>query len=253
MCGVRSLPRQVSTTVVANTSSQAPPICSASKPGAGATCALGAWSTAASLGVDKATLIARPGGETDSSRQSDHALVVRVLGGDLDAFAAILARHQNRVYSIAAQFAANSDDASDLAQEVFLKAYRSLPRFRGQAAFSTWLYRIAVNACVDYTRRQRRGVCLPLEDDLLAASEESCRDPQEEMERRQFYSDLVRAIRALSTKLRVALILHDVEGLTHEEIAHIVGCSVGTTKSRLFRAREEVRRRLREQTEGNQT
>ena len=236
---------------MANILSQAPPVSPARKLGAGATCALGARSAAATLGVDKATLIARPGGEADSARQSDHALVARVLGGDLDAFAAILARHQNRVHSIAAQFAANADDASDLAQEVFLKAYRSLPRFRGQAAFPTWLYRIAVNACVDYARRRRRVTWLPLEDDLLAASEDAGLDPQEEMERGQLRSDLARAVRTLSTKLRVALILHDIEGLTHEEIAHIVGCSVGTTKSRLFRAREEVRRRLREQTEGN--
>ena len=172
-----------------------------------------------------------------------------MLGGDLDAFGALLQRHQGKVYSIAANFAANADDASDLAQEVFLKAYRSLARFRGQSAFSTWLYRIAVNACVDYARRRGRAGCVPLDDDVLLPECEVGLDPQEEMERRQLRLALARAIGGLSLKLRAALILHDIEGLTHEEIARVVGCSIGTTKSRLFRAREEVRRRLKEETE----
>lgn len=207
---------------------------------------------AASLRVAKATSIVRPrGAEADAAGQpSDQELAARVLGGDLDAFGAILARHQHRIYSVAANFAANSDDASDLAQEIFLKAYRSLSRFRGQSALSTWLYRIAVNACVDYARRRQRIGCLPLADESLEAPGEVGLDPQRELERRQLRAELVRAIGGLSLKLKVALVLHDIEGLTHEEIARIVGCSVGTTKSRLFRAREEVRRRLREQMEG---
>jgi RNA polymerase sigma-70 factor (ECF subfamily) len=176
-------------------------------------------------------------------------LVARVLEGDLDAFGVLLSRHQGRVYSIAANFAANADDASDLAQEIFLKSYRSLARFRGQAAFSTWLYRIAVNACVDYTRRRGHNGHLPLEDDLLAGVHAGL-DPQEQVEREQLRRELTRAISGLSGKLRVALVLHDIEGLTHEEIGRIVGCSAGTTKSRLFRAREEVRRRLKERAEG---
>ena len=188
--------------------------------------------------------------ETDPvTSPSDQALVARVLEGDLEAFGVILARHQGRVYSIASQFAANSDDASDLAQEIFLKAYRSLSRFRGDAAFSTWLYRIAVNAGVDYTRRRGRVSYLPLEDDIVSGCDVGP-DPQEEVERKQLRSDLVHAVQGLSPKLRVALILHDIEGLTHDEISRIVGCSVGTTKSRLFRAREEVRRRLRDTTKG---
>jgi RNA polymerase sigma-70 factor (ECF subfamily) len=207
--------------------------------------------TTAPVGVHKTTAIIRPRQvSADAPEASDQELVARVLRGDLDAFAAILARHQHRVYSIAANFAANSDDASDLAQEVFLKAYRSLRHFRGQSAFSTWLYRIAVNACVDYTRRQARSSCLPLADDLLSAPDEPGLDPQQELERKELRTELLRAISGLSMKLRVTLVLHDIEGLTHEEIARVVSCSVGTTKSRLFRAREEVRRRLREQREG---
>jgi RNA polymerase sigma-70 factor (ECF subfamily) len=191
--------------------------------------------------------------DTDSvATPSDQALVARVLDGDLEAFGVILARHQGRVYSIASQFAANADDASDLAQEIFLKAYRSLSRFRGDAAFSTWLYRIAVNACVDYTRRRGRTAYLPLEDDIVSGCNVGP-DPQEDIERRQLRSDLAHAVRGLSNKLRVALILHDIEGLTHEEISRIVGCSVGTTKSRLFRAREEVRRRLSDMAKGSET
>jgi RNA polymerase sigma-70 factor (ECF subfamily) len=213
---------------------------------------LDASAEAAVVRVEKATSITRlPQVKADSaSLPSDQVLVARVLGGDLDAFGIILTRHQHRVYSIATNFAANSDDAGDLAQEIFLKAYRSLPRFRGQSAFSTWLYRIAVNAGVDYVRRRARAGCVSLDDDLISASSDAQLDPEQEAERRQFRSDLVRAISGLSVKLRVALILHDVEGLTHEEIARIVGCSVGTTKSRLFRAREEVRRRLGAQAEG---
>ena len=204
--------------------------------------------TTAPVGVHKTTAITRPRQVgADAPEASDQELVAQVLRGDLDAFTAILARHQNRVYGIAANFAANSDDASDLAQEVFLKAYRSLRHFRGQSAFSTWLYRIAVNACVDYTRRQARSNCLPLADDLLSAHDEPGLDPQQELERKELRTELLRAISGLSMKLRVALVLHDIEGLTHEEMARVVRCSVGTTKSRLFRAREEVRRRLREQ------
>jgi RNA polymerase sigma-70 factor (ECF subfamily) len=180
---------------------------------------------------------------------SDQALVARVARGDLDAFDLLVTRYQGRVYGIAANFAANRDDAGDLAQEVFLKAYRSLCSFRGQSAFSTWLYRIAVNACVDYVRRQGRRGWLQVAPDPAAAPGEPELDPQQELERKELRSTLGRAIGGLSLKLRVALVLHDIEGLTHEEMAQVVGCSVGTTKSRLFRAREEVRRRLLEQTE----
>lgn len=198
------------------------------------------------VGERRATLIPQPPATEVNATlwPSDTALVARVLEGDLEAFGVILARHQGRVYSIAANFAANSDDASDLAQDIFLKAYRSLRSFRGQAAFSTWLYRIAVNACVDYTRRRSHAALVPLDDDLLLAECDQGLGPEQAAERRQLRADLARAIGGLSTKLRAALILHDVEGLTHEEISRIVGCSVGTTKSRLFRAREEVRRRL---------
>jgi RNA polymerase sigma-70 factor (ECF subfamily) len=208
---------------------------------------------AAYPGVARATSIAGPRQAEPNAHQeaSDQALVLRVLGGDLDAFGTILARHQHRVYNIAAGFAASSDDAGDLAQEIFIKAYRSLRYFRGQAAFSTWLHRIAVNACVDYARRRARSGCLPLEDAVLPAPDDAGLDPQRELERKQLRLRLVRAIGGLSLKLRVALVLHDIDGLTHEEIAHAVGCSVGTTKSRLFRAREEVRRRLREGMEGD--
>lgn len=211
--------------------------------GAGPGTSLGA---AVSPRVEKATSIIGPrNAEADSaSLPSDESLVGRVLHGDLDAFGVILSRHQHRIYSIAANFAANSDDASDLAQEIFLKAYRALPRFRGQSAFSTWLYRIAVNSCVDYVRRRARSGAVSLEDGVAAMVADSQLDPEQELARRQLRRDLARAISGLSLKLRTALILHDVEGLTHEEIARIAGCSVGTTKSRLFRAREEVRRRL---------
>jgi len=207
----------------------------------------------AALRVARATSIRPPRvSQADSAPwPSDQVLVARVLEGDLDAFGVLLARHQDRVHSIAANFAANGDDASDLAQEIFLKAYRSLPRFRGQAAFSTWLYRIAVNACVDYTRRRGRNGCIPLDDDLAVVADDVDPDPQEQVERKQLRCDLARAIAGLSAKLRVTLVLHDIEGLTHEEIGRVIGCSVGTTKSRLFRAREELRQRLKEQAEGS--
>lgn len=246
--------RQVGTATAANHPYQAPPPSALCEAGARSTPRPYLTDSAASVGVERATPITRPRGAAASvGEPPDQALVARVLGGDLDAFGAILARHQDRIYSIAANFAANRDDASDLAQEVFVKAYRSLAGFRGQSAFSTWLYRIAVNTCVDYTRRQARSGWLQLQDDAVSAPTEPGLDPQHELERKELRSDLVGAIAGLSWKLRTALILHDVEGLTHEEIAAVVGCSIGTTKSRLFRAREEVRRRLRGQKEGDGT
>lgn len=242
---------QVTDAPTANTI-EAPTTSPDGEPGREFSLRLRALGGAAMEHMERATSIPAPRVSEPSSAPwpSDHVLVARVLEGDLDAFGVLLSRHQGRVYSIAANFAANGDDASDLAQEIFLKTYRSLARFRGQAAFSTWLYRIAVNACVDYTRRRRHNGDLPLEDDLLAGAQAGL-DPQQEMERKQLRWDLTRAIAGLSAKLRATLVLHDIEGLTHEEIGRIVGCSVGTTKSRLFRAREEMRRQLEQRAEGS--
>jgi RNA polymerase sigma-70 factor (ECF subfamily) len=182
---------------------------------------------------------------------SDETVVELVKGGDTEAFGLLVRKYQDRVYSITLNYVHSVEEAADLAQETFVKAYSALHRFQGTSAFYTWLYRIAINTAIDHLRK-RPGVRVDsLEDERLrdtgfepAASRSS--DPALALALKEQRLALRKAIASLSVKLRTALILHDVEGLSQEEVAGILDCPVGTVKSRVSRARGELRSMLGE-------
>ncbi|NUQ02152.1 MAG: sigma-70 family RNA polymerase sigma factor [Armatimonadetes bacterium] len=181
---------------------------------------------------------------------TDLELVERVQSGDVEAFAVLVTRHQHRVYSHVSRMVGQGEEAADLTQEVFLKVYTSLNRFRGQASFQTWLYRITSNLCVDRHRRQRRGPQVvrstdaPVETEL-GELELELPDWDENPELMSLSGELrvkVReAVRQLSDKLRAVIVMHDLEGLSYEEIAAALNIPLGTVKSRLFNARAALK------------
>lgn len=181
---------------------------------------------------------------TEGQSLEDLALVERCRGGDESAFAELVSRYEHKVYSLAFRMTGNHDDAQDLAQDVFVKVYHSLNRFRGEASFSTWLYRVASNVCLDSLRRRGRRPAVSL--DAASVGDPSAvgdprPGPQAAAEANEVQAALQAAIASLSPKHRAMVVLRDVQGMSYEEVAYITGCALGTVKSRLSRARESLR------------
>lgn len=178
----------------------------------------------------------------------DTELVRRCWEGDQGAFRTLVTRYHPRIFNLIYSLVRDRDEADDLAQEVFIKAFRSLSGFKGQAQVYTWLYRIAVNRCLDWLKNQRRHPETSLERvEVYGADGASLRSlgtADAEMDQRELGRALERALRALSPDYRVALTLREIDGLSYEEVADVMGCSVGTVKSRLFRARSQLQRML---------
>src|SRR5204863_340098 len=187
-----------------------------------------------------------------SADASDLSLVRRVQRGDKGAFDALVLKYQHKLVKLVMRYVRNPAEAEDIAQEAFIKAYRALPQFRGDSAFYTWLYRIAINTAKNAVVSRDRS---PIDYDLDRNSEESY-DMQGRMKDSETPEGLVlteeirstvnAAIEALPEDLRTAIVLRELEGLSYEEIAAAMACPVGTVRSRIFRAREAIDRRLRE-------
>jgi RNA polymerase sigma-70 factor (ECF subfamily) len=181
-----------------------------------------------------------------SEQKTDLELVEQVQKGNKNAFNLLVIRHQNKVMNIVSRYVKNSGDVADVTQEAFIKAYRALPNFRGESAFYTWLYRIAVNSAKNYLTSQGRKP--PASD--VDASEADYYDGSDALKEnnspeRALLSDelqqkLFTAIDALPEDLRSAITLREIEGLSYEEIATVMECPVGTVRSRIFRAREAI-------------
>jgi RNA polymerase sigma-70 factor (ECF subfamily) len=185
---------------------------------------------------------------------TDAMLVRRCLEGDLGAYADLVDRYKNPVHRFVARSVRNATDAEDLTQDVFVQAYASLGRFRSDAAFKTWIFRIAHNRVIDYSRRQRKrrqvvaSAPSSPDDEDLSPTEDlpgPARDnPITGLCRDELAAKVQDAVAGLSDKLRLVVILYDFEGHSYEEVAAIAGCPVGTVKSRLFNARSELKRKL---------
>jgi RNA polymerase sigma-70 factor (ECF subfamily) len=172
---------------------------------------------------------------------TDEALVKRFQAGDEEAFDELVERHRRRVYGLMCRLV-GGPEAEDLAQEVFLAAYRSLGSFRGEAAFSTWLYRVAIYTCSHHLRRRR------LETTELDECEPDHRrdgDPELSALRRELRDRVRLAIDALPYKFRLVIVLRDLHGLSYEEIAEVVRCPIGTVRSRLHYATQRLAVELR--------
>lgn len=184
----------------------------------------------------------------------DEALVPRAVHGDVPAFEELVRRYQDRIFNFALRYTGNPADAEEVAQEAFMKAYRALDRFRGDAKFSTWLFQITKNLCINrYHRKRRRmahrriSIQQRMDDEdaapLQIESEEP--GPQEEALRGELRERIEAGITELEPHYRAALVLRDIEGLDYAEIGQILDVPVGTVKSRIHRARNELQQILR--------
>ena len=188
---------------------------------------------------------------------SDLVLVQRVQRGDKTAFDLLVRKYQHKVVKLVTRYLRNPADAEDVAQEAFIKAYRAMPQFRGDSAFYTWLYRIAINTAKNAIVSRDRN---PVEFDLdMQAIEESqsmqarladTTTPESLLQTEEIRTTVNQAIDALPEDLRTAIVLRELEGLSYEDIALAMECPVGTVRSRIFRAREAIDRRLSEVFEG---
>jgi RNA polymerase sigma-70 factor (ECF subfamily) len=179
---------------------------------------------------------------------TDEELVARSIGGDNDSFNELILRWERPIYALAYRTIGREEDARDVCQETFLRAFRALPGFRGQAKFSSWLYRIALNLCRDWMRRQRRTPVVQAPEgvdlfELAAAAEPS--ESIEDLVARKDLSRLVeRAMARLPEEQRTAIVLKEYHGLTFQEIADLVGCPLSTVKTRLYQGLTVLRREL---------
>ena len=176
---------------------------------------------------------------TVADRADDRESILACQQGDLAAFDSLVERHQREIYRLCYRYVNNHEDAADLAQDTFVKAYRAIGRFRGDSAFSTWLYRIAVNTCLNF-RSARRMV----QEELSEALADPGKPVVQRMQERELSQQVREAVTKLPEKQRATLILKIYHDLTHEEVAGILGSSVGTVKANLFHAMGNLRKML---------
>jgi RNA polymerase sigma-70 factor (ECF subfamily) len=188
---------------------------------------------------------------------TDQQLVTRVQQGDKRAFDLLVLKYQYRVHAIVGRFIRDSHEVEDITQEAFLKAYRALPRFRGDSQFYTWLFRIAVNTAKNYlVARSRRPPSsdVNLDDAEFYAGSEQLKDlgtPENQLFRDELEMVINKAIEELPEDLRTAVTLREYEGLSYEDIAGVMDCPVGTVRSRIFRGRESIDISVLELMEGS--
>lgn len=181
-----------------------------------------------------------------ATKTTDKELVERVKNGDKAAYDLLVLKYQQRIVNLTSRFVRNQSDALDVTQEAFIKAYRALPKFRGDSAFYTWLYRIAVNTAKNYLASQSRR---PTDSDYDVSEIEQIEGadalkeqatPENLLMKDQLQETVLKAIENLPDDLRSAIMLREVEGLSYEEIAQVMECPIGTVRSRIFRAREAI-------------
>lgn len=185
-----------------------------------------------------------------TNQSSDKKLVKRVQRGDKGAFDLLVLKYQHKIVNLVMRYVRDPEVALDITQEAFIKAYRALPRFRGDSAFYTWMYRIAVNTAKNYLAAQRRrpmNVELDSQDpdhyDLHAKLKETD-TPEAVTLSNELRETVERAIEALPEDLRTAIILRELEGMSYEEISQTMECPVGTVRSRIFRARDAISKKI---------
>jgi len=195
--------------------------------------------------LDKAPTPSASPAATDASE--DQQLVKRAQLGHLEAYDELIRRYQERIYATIYHMTANHEDANDLAQETFIKAYQALKSFKGDSSFFTWVYRIAVNKTINFLKQRKNKTHMSLNDldfnaehdpDLVALV--SDKTPRRDVNLIELQEKLNGAMQKLSEIHRLVVTLHDVQGLSHEDISKIMGCNTGTVRSRLFYARQQL-------------
>jgi RNA polymerase sigma-70 factor, ECF subfamily len=187
--------------------------------------------------------------------EDDRILVDRARRGDRGSFGTLVRRHQARAFNLAYQIVRNREDALDISQEAFARAYTSLSAFKGEATFTTWLHRIVVNLAIDSVRRKQRARIATYDDTRIVPEERdagltSLEDPATELETKQVRALLAHGIARLPPAQRAVLVLREIEGMSYEEISRAVGCTLGTVMSRLFYARRRLQQVLKGHLDG---
>lgn len=187
-----------------------------------------------------------------SEREADAILVERVQRGDKHAFELLVIKYQRKILRLLSRLIRDQSEIEDVAQEAFIKAYRALPQFRGDSAFYTWLYRIAINTAKNHLVASGRRPSSPSEfetedgetfDETDTLSDNNT--PESVLASREIAETVNAAIEALPEELRSAIVLREIEGMSYEDIATAMGCPIGTVRSRIFRAREAIATRLK--------
>lgn len=187
---------------------------------------------------------------TRASEQLDEELVLRVQQGDKSAYDLLVIKYQHRIIQLVNRYIKDSSDAQDVAQEAFIKAYRALGNFRGESAFYTWLYRIAINTAKNYLMsRSRRSADAQVdvqdaEQIEKAPQLQGMETPERQLLNEEIVETIKTAIAKLPEEMRIAIMLREFEGMSYEEIAQAMDCPVGTVRSRIFRAREAIDSKL---------
>lgn len=183
----------------------------------------------------------------ENSNVSDLELVRKAQHADVGAYDELVRRYQGRIYATVYHMTSNHEDANDLAQETFIKAYRALKTFKGDSSFYTWVYRIAVNKTINFLKQRKNRTHMSLNDvdfhaendpDLVALV--SDKTPRRDLNLIELQDKLNAAMQKLSEHHRMVVTLHDIQGLSHEEIGEIMDCNIGTVRSRLFYARQQL-------------
>lgn len=179
---------------------------------------------------------------------TDEELVARSIGGDTESFNELILRWERPIYALAYRTIGREEDARDVCQETFLRAFRALPGFRGQAKFSSWLYRIALNLCRDWMRKERRAPFVQVPEDSDPIEMAAAAEPSESIEDLVARRDLTRIVEKVMSQLpeeqRTAIVLKEYHGLTFQEIADLAGCPLSTVKTRLYQGLTVLRREL---------
>ena len=183
----------------------------------------------------------------------DRVLAQRAAGGDLGAYDDLVRKYHGKLYGLVYNMTSNKEDAEDLLQEVFHKAYTSLPKFKGDASFYTWIYRIAINRSINFLKKRKKRQTLSLDNvdsgierDEAYVELSSRESPVRDISISELQEKLNVALQTLSEKHRTVVVLHDVQGVPHQEIGQMLGISEGTVRSRLFYARQRLQHELAE-------
>ena len=189
----------------------------------------------------------------EADEVADRDLVARARGRDMAAYDELIRRYQRKIYQMVYNMTSNREDAEDLVQDVFVKAYSALERFKGDSSFYTWIYRIAVNRAINYLKKRKRNTAMSLDDidqgverDPNFVALQSRESPVRDATLSELQKKLNEALQALSENHRAVVVLHDIQGIQHDEIARMLKCSSGTVRSRLFYARQELQKQLTE-------
>lgn len=189
------------------------------------------------------------------TRETEMQIIQRVLDGHTDDFEALVHENQKKIYNLALKMVGNKEDAWDISQETFIKAFKALRSFRGDSSFSVWIYRLASNLCIDFMRKEKKNRAIPLvyineaeEEKELEISDVSM-EPEALYERAELRRAIEEGLEALPDDHRQVLILREINGLSYTEIAQVLNLEIGTVKSRIFRARSNLAKYL--QSKGN--